>query len=148
MSLMDNIKANEGFSEYVYRDSLGFLIVGYGFKCDSLTSDELELNKNRYEPMLFNISKTIAKEQNLELKCCGDDINIASKLQDNVSDIEFIKGGISGRCSLAVANIITGGSIAFKNTNSNDIELKEFSITSIRHTLNSRRYSIEIEFEG
>lgn len=24
MSLTDNIKANEGFSEYVYRDSLGF----------------------------------------------------------------------------------------------------------------------------
>lgn len=57
---------------------------------------------------------------------------------------ELKKGGISGRCS----NIITGGSITFKNTNSNDIELKEFSITSIRHTLNSRGYSIEIEFEG
>ncbi|WP_299042853.1 hypothetical protein [uncultured Campylobacter sp.] len=28
----------------------------------------------------------------LELKCCGGDINIASKLQDNVSDIEFYKG--------------------------------------------------------
>ena len=36
MSLMDNIKANEGFSEYAYRDSLGFLTVSYGFKCDSL----------------------------------------------------------------------------------------------------------------
>ncbi|WP_179187748.1 hypothetical protein [Campylobacter devanensis] len=45
-------------------------------------------------------------------------------------------------------NIITGDSITFKNTNSNDIELKEFSITSIRHTLNSRGYSIEIEFDG
>ncbi|WP_086234481.1 hypothetical protein [Campylobacter devanensis] len=61
---------------------------------------------------------------------------------------ELKKGGISGRCSLAGANIITGDSITFKNTNSNDIELKEFSITSIRHTLNSRGYSIEIEFEG
>ena len=202
---------------------------------------------------LFGIAKTIAKEQNLELKCCGDDANITSKLQDNISDIEFIytlayefgflaavknstliiakkidfgvsnapkyeidtkelysleineayrnvyqsvvlqwqdissgamrhlragsgepsynmrisqpksdgeayakanaklnelkKGGISGRCSLAGANIITGGSIAFKNTNS-DIELKTFSITSVRHNLNSRGYSIEIEFEG
>ena len=71
------------------------------------------------------ISKTIAKEQNLELKCCGDDINIASKLQDNVSDIEFIRSGISSRCNLAGANIITGGSITFKNINSNDIELKK-----------------------
>ena len=44
---------------------------------------------------------------------------------------ELKKGGISGRCSLAGANIITGGSITFKNTNSNDIELKKFSITSI-----------------
>ena len=51
---------------------------------------------------------------------------------------ELKKGGISGRCSLAGANIITGGSITFKNTNSNDIELKKFSITSIRHMLNSR----------
>lgn len=51
--------------------------------------------------MLFNISKTIAKEQNLELKCCGDDINIVSKLQDNVSNIDFIRSGINGRCSLA-----------------------------------------------
>ena len=50
---------------------------------------------------------------------------------------ELKKSGISGRCSLAGANIITGGSITFKNTNS-DIELKKFSITSIRHTLNSR----------
>lgn len=50
MSLMDNIKANEGFSEYVYREIVwGFWPVGYGFKCDSLISDELELNKNRYE---------------------------------------------------------------------------------------------------
>ena len=87
MSLMDNIKANEGFSEYVYRDSLWFLTVGYGFKCDSLTSDELELNKNRYEPMSKEVACKI-----LKLKCCGDDINIASKLQDNVSDIEFYKG--------------------------------------------------------
>ena len=61
MSLMDNIKANEGFSEYVYRDSLGFLTVGYGFKCDSLTNDELELNKNKYEPMLFNYIKNYSK---------------------------------------------------------------------------------------
>lgn len=29
---------------------------------------------------------------------------------------ELKKGGISGRCSLAGANIITGGSITFKNT--------------------------------
>ena len=39
---------------------------------------------------------------------------------------ELKKGGISGRC-----NIIAGSSITFKNTNSFDIELKGFSITSI-----------------
>ncbi|WP_180380187.1 hypothetical protein [Campylobacter devanensis] len=45
-------------------------------------------------------------------------------------------------------NIITGDSITFKNTNSNDIELKEFSITSIRHTLNSRGIVLRLSLKG
>lgn len=51
MSLKESIKKHEGFRSKVYKDTLGFDTVGYGFKCDSLSPDELVINGNKYEPM-------------------------------------------------------------------------------------------------
>ena len=51
MSLIDNLKSHEGFSSRIYRDSLGYKTVGYGFKVDCLTQDELLLNGGKAEPM-------------------------------------------------------------------------------------------------
>ena len=63
MSLKENIKENEGFKSYVYKDTLGFDTVGYGFKVSSLSKDELFLNGGKAEPM----SKAVA-DQILEIK--------------------------------------------------------------------------------
>ena len=107
MSLIDNIKANEGFSEYVYRDSLGFLTVGYGFKCDSLTSDELELNKNRYEPMSKEVACKI-----LELKL--------QKLQNEVfAKLKWLKSQPKQVQSIVIEmayQMGVSGMLGFKNT--------------------------------
>ena len=63
MTLMEKIKENEGFSNKVYEDTLGYSTVGYGFLLAALTADELALNGGKYEPM----SKETA-DKILELK--------------------------------------------------------------------------------
>ena len=42
MTLIEKIKENEGFSNKVYEDTLGYSTVGYGFLLAALTADELE----------------------------------------------------------------------------------------------------------
>ncbi|AVK80670.1 phage tail protein [Campylobacter fetus subsp. testudinum] len=59
---------------------------------------------------------------------------------------DLLKGGVSGKCSLAGKNIVCGGSVSFKNTGS-DIEGRVFGIKSVSHNLNSARYTVEVEFE-
>ena len=71
MSLIENIKAHEGFSARIYKDSLGKPTVGYGFLVSALSPDELKLNGGKAEPM----SKEVA-EKILNLK--------VSKLQKRV----------------------------------------------------------------
>lgn len=61
---------------------------------------------------------------------------------------ELLKGGVSGKCTLAGANIVCGGLVSFKNTGASDIDGRVFSIKSVSHNLNSSGYSIEVEFEG
>lgn len=63
MSLIANIKENEGFCERVYEDSRGFATIGYGFLVSALSPDELALNGGKVEPM----SRAIA-DQILTLK--------------------------------------------------------------------------------
>ena len=63
MTLIEKIKENEGFSNKVYEDTLGYSTVGYGFLLAALTADELALNGGKYEPM----SKETA-DKILELK--------------------------------------------------------------------------------
>ncbi len=51
MSLIENIKAHEGFSARIYKDSVGKPTVGYGFLVAALSPDELKLNGGKTEPM-------------------------------------------------------------------------------------------------
>ena len=63
MSLLENIKAHEGFRDKIYKDSLGKATIGYGFLVAALSPDELKLNGGKVEP----ISKEVA-EKILNLK--------------------------------------------------------------------------------
>ena len=63
MSLIENIKAHEGFRDHIYKDSLGKATIGYGFLVAALSPDELKLNGGKAEPM----SKEVA-EKTLNLK--------------------------------------------------------------------------------
>ena len=57
--LINNLKLHEGFSERIYRDSLGYETIGYGFKLDCLTRDELLLNGGKVQPMSKEVGEQI-----------------------------------------------------------------------------------------
>ena len=61
MTLIEKIKENEGFSNKVYEDTLGYSTVGYGFLLAALTADELALNGGKYEPMSKETADKILK---------------------------------------------------------------------------------------
>lgn len=60
---------------------------------------------------------------------------------------DLLKGGVSGKCTLAGANIVCGGSVSFKNSGASDIDGRVFGVKSVSHSLNSSGYTIEVEFE-
>nr|DAS24688.1 MAG TPA: lysozyme [Caudoviricetes sp.] len=59
MSLLENIKAHEGFSARIYKDSVGKPTVGYGFLVAALSPDELKLNGGKIEPMNKEVAEKI-----------------------------------------------------------------------------------------
>lgn len=59
MSLIENIKAHEGFSARIYKDSVGKPTVGYGFLVSALSPDELKLNGGKVEPMSKEVAEKI-----------------------------------------------------------------------------------------
>lgn len=63
MSLIANIKENEGFCGEIYEDTRGYKTIGYGFLVSALSKDELALNDGKVEPM-----SRAAADQILELK--------------------------------------------------------------------------------
>ena len=63
MSLIANIKENEGFCGEIYEDTRGYKTIGYGFLVSALSKDELALNGGKIEPM-----SRAAADQILELK--------------------------------------------------------------------------------
>lgn len=63
MSLIANIKENEGFCGEIYEDTRGYKTIGYGFLVSALSPDELALNGGKVEPM-----GRAAADQILELK--------------------------------------------------------------------------------
>lgn len=71
MALIDDIKANEGFVNHVYKDSLGKDTIGYGFLVSALTNDELALNNYKLEPMSEKVANKILE---LKLKKLKDEV--------------------------------------------------------------------------
>lgn len=63
MNLLESIKENEGFRSYIYKDTLGFETIGYGFKVSSLTSEEIEFNGGSIEPMSEKIAGKILERK-------------------------------------------------------------------------------------
>lgn len=63
MSLIESIKANEGFRANIYQCTAGVDTVGYGFNVKYLEEDELALNNGVVEPMSPEVADKI-----LELK--------------------------------------------------------------------------------
>lgn len=59
MSLIENIKAHEGFRDHIYKDSLGKATIGYGFLVAALSPDELKLNGGKVEPMSKEVAEKI-----------------------------------------------------------------------------------------
>lgn len=68
MSLLENIKAHEGFKDHIYKDSVGKPTIGYGFLVAALSPDELKLNGGKVEPMGKEVAEKIL---NLKLKKLG-----------------------------------------------------------------------------
>lgn len=66
--LSDDIKKNEGFVPHVYKDSLGKDTIGYGFLVSALTTDELELNGGKLEPMSKEVANMILERKLSKLK--------------------------------------------------------------------------------
>ena len=66
--LKENIKRNEGFVDHIYKDTLGYDTVGYGFKCKSLSPDELACNNGKYEPMSIEVAEQILDIKIMKLK--------------------------------------------------------------------------------
>ena len=68
MSLIENIKAHEGFSARIYKDSVGKPTVGYGFLVAALSPDELKLNGGKIEPMSREVAEKILNLKVFKLK--------------------------------------------------------------------------------
>lgn len=68
MSLLENIKAHEGFRDHIYKDSVGKPTVGYGFLVSALSPDELKLNGGKAEPMSKEVAEKILNLKVSKLK--------------------------------------------------------------------------------
>ena len=68
MSLIENIKAHEGYRREIYKDSVGKATVGYGFLVAALSPDELKLNGGKTEPMSREVAEKILNLKVSKLK--------------------------------------------------------------------------------
>ena len=68
MSLLENIKAHEGFRDHIYKDSVGKPTVGYGFLVAALSPDELKLNGGKVEPISREVAEKILNLKISKLK--------------------------------------------------------------------------------
>lgn len=107
MNLIDSIKSNEGFRDHIYKDTLGFDTIGYGFKVGSLSKDELELNGGIIEPMSKEAADKILKKKLAKLTSKIYDAipwlnNSPKEVQEVVIEMAYQMG--------------VGGVLKFKNT--------------------------------
>lgn len=107
MNLIDSIKENEGFKDHIYKDTLGFDTIGYGFKVSSLSKDELELNGGIIEPM----SKEVA-DKILKLKLA----KLTSKVYDAIPWLNNSPKEVQEVVIEMAYQMGVGGVLKFKNT--------------------------------
>ena len=104
-SLIQNIKKHEGFRAKVYKDTLGFDTVGFGFKVDSLTADELALNGGRVAPMSAEVAEAI-----LELKLQ----KLESELKARAPHVFALKPSAREACFEMAYQMGIAGFLSFK----------------------------------
>lgn len=119
--LLENIKKHEGFRAKVYKDTLGFDTVGYGFKVDSLTTDELALNGGRVAPMSAEVAEAI-----LELKLQ----KLESELRNRAPHIFALKPSARDSCFEMAYQMGIKGFLSFKRMHE---ALKSEDYESARH---------------
>ena len=97
MSLLENIKAHEGFSTRIYKDSVGKPTVGYGFLVSALSPDELKLNGGKVEPMSKEVAEKIlnlkvAKLQKRVFQCLPWLESKPQNVQDTLTEMAYQLG--------------------------------------------------------
>lgn len=97
MSLIENIKAHEGFSTRIYKDSVGKATVGYGFLVSALSPDELKLNGGKAEPMSKEVAEKIlnlkvAKLQKRVFQCLPWLESKPQNVQDTLIEMAYQLG--------------------------------------------------------
>lgn len=97
MSLIENIKAHEGFSARIYKDSVGKATIGYGFLVAALSSDELKLNGGKAEPMSREVAEKIlnlkvSKLQKRLFQCLPWLENKPQNVQDTLIEMAYQLG--------------------------------------------------------
>ena len=97
MSLLENIKAHEGFRDHIYKDSLGKATIGYGFLVSTLSPDELALNNGKTEPMSKEVAEKIlnlkvAKLQKRVFQCLPWLQNKPQGVQDTLIEMAYQLG--------------------------------------------------------
>lgn len=97
MSLLENIKAHEGYRREIYKDSVGKPTVGYGFLVAALSPDELKLNGGKAEPMSKEVAEKIlnlkvAKLQKRVLECLPWLSSKPQSIQDTVLEMAYQLG--------------------------------------------------------
>jgi phage lysozyme len=105
MSLLENIKAHEGFRDHIYKDSLGKATIGYGFLVAALSPDELKLNGGKIEPMNKEVAEKIlnskvAKLQKRLFQCLPWLGSKPQNVQDTLIEMAYQLGlaGLMGFC--------------------------------------------------
>ena len=97
MSLIENIKAHEGFRDRIYKDSLGKATIGYGFLVSALSPDELKLNGGKVEPMSKEVAEKIlnlkiARLQKRVLECLPWLASKPQNIQDTILEMAYQLG--------------------------------------------------------
>lgn len=97
MSLIENIKAHEGFRDRIYKDSVGKPTVGYGFLVSALSPDELKLNGGKIEPMSREVAEKIlnlkvAKLQKRVFQCLPWLESKSEGVQDTLIEMAYQLG--------------------------------------------------------
>lgn len=97
MSLIENIKAHEGYRREIYKDSVGKPTVGYGFLVSALSPDELKLNGDKIEPMSREVAEKIlnlkvAKLQKRVFQCLPWLESKSQNVQDTLIEMAYQLG--------------------------------------------------------